>query len=838
MSDASKGKTRTLGSRQSTADIRILSESELKTKKWLDGKICDINVMEESVGTLRRQLEQQMSLLKSKETLENERHAINALRHVAGHHGGLTLEDEEALQEVEDRLESVEGQLKLRDRNINEIEGKIGVDGDVSLMQGKALEALKKMSATSQPASHDLIGLLFSMLVSSKLSSRQKRTDLQRIEVKEKQLRLELDEAAKRMHALVRAHDMELTRSANEYEEKLLGLFTHSTIGQIVTKESGINQCDSDDLHGIPSIDSEDSPFILSGPGSFSTKGQGSFSTQGFPSSQGSFAMKRFSFGQSHGSLANDATHKVLLAAATEQCGLLKGRLEREARRSKDLHIRITELTHRLMLSKEELKERDVNVKFLEDESNLFRDIANRLRAGVLILGGSASGVILDQVKGVRKFSGKVGARAVPQTSNASVIRSAWDSEDEDDDDVEDDDTLKGEFMHLADVITRTGSMIDKSRSGESGKESGHSSPLSSPRTMSSRHPSSGSIGSGKDVVYDRLANPNNYTGSMRSAFGSDLVRKRQLVQLIKNGAPYNISGYAPPRVEPATNRTGTQSRKSLPISGRLTPRDSQPDRCQASTAAIFQGEDSPNSSISDSLSSSSDPKRTAPSTSPKMKRPVSMPFIKITKQGSGIDSTGLTADDGGRANAYVSNIQKPPAERTPSKALPTHADIEHAVNRLMETGKERGTGSEHLQSHLQPRSASKSMGARKNFATRDSAVSIVRGDEGVSGVGVDIVSRKQSGGAHSPSDSILGIHGVRIVEGEDSRTSKDLESPSQPQRLDPSSKEGESSLHRRGERDLPLSLKNDLSVDASISSFKPSAKTLRSPVNCPPMLV
>jgi hypothetical protein len=41
------------------------------------------------------------------------------------------------------------------------------------------------------------------------------------------------------MNTLVRAHDQELTRSANDYEEKIAGLFNHSAIGKMVIAESG-----------------------------------------------------------------------------------------------------------------------------------------------------------------------------------------------------------------------------------------------------------------------------------------------------------------------------------------------------------------------------------------------------------------------------------------------------------------------------------------------------------------------------------------------------------------------------------------------------------------------
>jgi hypothetical protein len=589
-SEQSKGKAKA-PSRHSAIDIKILNENELKTKKWLDSKINDINAREEAVATLRKHMEQQMSLLRTRESLESERVAFKARQQDnPGPAGKLSHEEEEALQEVEDLIESIEGQLKLRDRNIMEIESKLGSEGEAASMHEKSLEALKKMAAVTLPASHDLINLLFGMLVSITLSAKQRKIALLREEVKEIQLRAELDEASKRMHMLARAHDLELTRSANEYEEKLLSLFTHSTIGQIVARESGISPDASVELISVTStVGSEDSAFEFSRQASFSTQG---------------ISLR----GMSNSFIEHETSRKVLLAAATEQCGLLKGRLERESTRNRELQVKISDLGNRNLIQKDELKQKCVNIKFLEDESNLFRDMANKLRAGVLTLGGNAGGVILDQVKGGRKLSAKVPSHTPP--NKAEVRSNSW--EISDDDDVDDDEGVRGEFNHLADVITRTGSLSENGKSSEIHFESG--SPVVTAHKSPSRPISGNYTANSRDVVYDRLTNPSNYTGAMKSAFGQDLVKKRQLVQMMKNGQIYNYSGYAAPKVDSIISRSGSGggtskesgSRKVNQSSGKngpLTPRDSSSDRPSTASPVSPSGH-----SISSTISSDNSP--------------------------------------------------------------------------------------------------------------------------------------------------------------------------------------------------------------------------------------
>ena len=520
-SDSVKPKTK-LQRTRSLANIHIFNESDLKTKKWLDGKIGDINGREEAVASLRIQLEQQSLLLNTKENLEIERASIaSSPQALYGPSGSQKTPEERAqtLEELEDRIESVEGQLKMKNRNIAAIEDKLRVDGEVYTLPETTLDTLKKTSAGTLPASHDVIRLLFMMLVGSKSLCNQRKNVISKIEASEKQLKIDLSDAEERIHAMARAHDIEQTRTANEHEEKLLSLFTHSTIGQIVAKESGIKFADSVEIiYTAGSASSDESAFEISNQNSFSTQGM-------------SF------HGRSNQSIEVEASHRLLLAAASEQCELLKERLKREDQRIRDLQGRNSELSHRNMIAREELKVKCVTINFLEDESKLFRDMANSLRAGIMTLGGAAGGVILDQVKNGNKLHNDSEVHSM--SDKMHTRRSGVDSDDDDEDVVEDEKIL-GEFINLANVISRTGSAVDKKVSPDPVIENTSTrSLLKSPLRKQSQ---SGSFIANNRDVLNRLTDPSGFTGAMKNAFGADLLRKRQIVQLMKQGASQALS--------------------------------------------------------------------------------------------------------------------------------------------------------------------------------------------------------------------------------------------------------------------------------------------------------
>jgi len=376
---AGAAESQTLASRQtrrlpvkSGVSKPAMTEEELRVKKWLDQRLQDITAREEAAEALRQQCKQQMALMHKKEALvkekENLRSAVN-LRDVITRDGaagaapdgapaGLTQDEEEALQELQDRLDSVEGQLRLRHRDIAAIESQLSLADEAALPEN-TLEALKSRSAASLPAAHEVIRLLFDMLVAAKSMAQQRRVALNRAAAKERLLRIDLDEAASRTAAMMRAHDTELTRVANEYEEKLQGLFTHSAMGQLVFQESGMQPPGSPQSPsagmgaGVLDHGSPQSPPVVRGSPAFfgtpdGTEGSGVVRhrsrTLNTIHGDAIAAAVGASGGSAQAQQPTDMRTAIMLEVAVEQTKLLRTRLDREATRNNYLNECVAEL--------------------------------------------------------------------------------------------------------------------------------------------------------------------------------------------------------------------------------------------------------------------------------------------------------------------------------------------------------------------------------------------------------------------------------------------------------------------------------------------------------------
>ena len=336
--------------------------------------------------------------------------------------------------ELEDELESLESQLKLRNEQIYEIRHQLSKSERIS--PDNIIELLKRNFAATLPSAQDVIKVLINMIIRSRNICEAQKQSLKILEEKEVGLKDELDDTVLKLASLTRTRAMDLDRAANEHEEKLQGLFSHSSIGQLVLAESKNNDVDGN---------------------------------------------------------LND--YNRLVSISHEQVTALKNQLIREQQKNSSLLSTIDELELNDSHCKRMVEDKDIQIKFLEDERRLFKDMVDELRAGVSSLGGNISNAILTQV--VDKVNEKrVGLNTITEYS------------DEDDDDEYNSETILGEFDMLADEIQRNGGVFGD---------------------RSSILP--------RGVVYDRLTNPSNFTGSMKNVFEQDLAKKREKVQNIKKQA-------------------------------------------------------------------------------------------------------------------------------------------------------------------------------------------------------------------------------------------------------------------------------------------------------------
>ena len=228
---------------------RLLSAEEMKTKKWLDKQIRDIAARENAAEALRLQCEQQLALMHQKKQLEEFREPLRAVimnaKRIEGETlsrdgGVLTLEEEEALADCEEKISKLEGQLKYRNAEISRMEQELRAGKGASSTHQKTVELLKNSAAASLPAAHQLIHLLFDTLVSTRKSARMYKDRLEASQEREYRLNEDLEDAQSRLNLEKRHHEKELARIERDFEEKLAGLFNHSNLGALVSPPESV----------------------------------------------------------------------------------------------------------------------------------------------------------------------------------------------------------------------------------------------------------------------------------------------------------------------------------------------------------------------------------------------------------------------------------------------------------------------------------------------------------------------------------------------------------------------------------------------------------------------
>lgn len=424
---------------------RFLTPDELKSKKWLAACVKKIIDREALIDSMKRQLDQQTALISQKDMLESQRPLVES----SGQSG-----KEDLLVEIDEKLSSVTQQLKLKAHNISKLQTELEQGEEISETYDKTVENMKRNISVQ------LLRLLFEMLVKSHQSKDLYQDLLDKSQIREKATKIELENERMQLSSLLIRQENELVQVRNEYEEKLHGLFENSSVSKTLLAESAsvILPLDgSIDMHLTKDVHSADS-------------------------------------------------YKMVIAILTDQANNLRDRmskLEEANIRMKDISIEAEVILKKTQV---DLQDKDITIQFLESERQLFRDMANDLRAGILQFGGSAGQLIISQI---RDKSSEMEKEAIVK-NNGSIAKPARGpvevevdpSLPQPDDDSE---SIVNEFNELAEEINRTGTL------------------------GLTKHPAKGA------VVYDRLTNPLNFTGSMKNVFEKDLAVRRQKVQKIKS---------------------------------------------------------------------------------------------------------------------------------------------------------------------------------------------------------------------------------------------------------------------------------------------------------------
>jgi hypothetical protein len=316
---------------------RILTEDELRTKKWLDKRVVEISAREAAAESLKKQYEYQLELLSKKEALEHERQAaLHQSDSPAGEADDLlegdnspsryllSTHEKEKLLEIEEQLAQVNGMISQRTLQIDEIQKQLDSAGDVPGSE-KTIEVLKRSAAGSLPASHELIRLLFDMLVYSSKTIQEKSHHIDQQRGQERRLLREIEEGAQVLESERRCRDMDLTRAANEYEQNLSSLFSNmaSLTPALLTSGAG------------PPL----SPFKESSTASL------------------------------------DPT-KLQLAISTEESKFLRSQLQRQSLKSSQMQSKLLDIEKMRSKLLKELDDKNIQIQFLEEERSLFKELA------------------------------------------------------------------------------------------------------------------------------------------------------------------------------------------------------------------------------------------------------------------------------------------------------------------------------------------------------------------------------------------------------------------------------------------------------------------------------
>ena len=183
-------------------------------------------------------------------------------------------------------------------------------------------------------------------------------------------------------------------------------------------------------------------------------------------------------------------------------------------------------------------------MRFLEDERQLFKDMADDLRASA----SAASFAGPVGKPGQKAGAARPGRRPLrlDDLRGGSAAAAAGEEDDED----EETDSVLGAFDTLGDVIRQTGTVPGVTPFDGRDK----SPPRASNAPVSAQGPP-GPPGLYPSSIYDRLTNPSNFTGAMKNVFKQDLAQKRQKVPSVVVASRVSSQPCTPP---PLSRQSGS----------------------------------------------------------------------------------------------------------------------------------------------------------------------------------------------------------------------------------------------------------------------------------------
>lgn len=491
---------------------KSLSEDEIRIRRWLQQRVSEISTKDAAVENLKQQYEQQLELLQRLEELECERNdnsgtglnasggsgsaskaGANRSSMIAALASRSKDEEEKMMEILDDRVSALNGQLNAKAQKIGDLRQQITQLGDVPSTE-RVVDTLRKQ-LQSLPAAHEMVRTLFDMLIASQKALRLSKERSEEFAEKEMTYQQKIDEMHKQVASEKRAYDMELTALTKEYEEKYQHLFQHlSVVGDsyhhLVTNGTG----DTSNTHG------------------------------GSPS-----------HAHSHHLMRRESSFdpmQMQLAISAEETKFLRQQLDREALKYSQLQAKFSELEKIKTGLIRDIAEKNNTIRFLEEERSLFKAMAEEMKAALHSLGKDGK-LMVQSIKG-----------KAPRASRTNGLFNEYLNSDSDDgdgrgltlsgDDADESQSVLGEFDSLVEEINRTGNVSDPIFGGYSSSHVS-SGGNNTPAVSYGGSGGGGAIGNKSESIVERLTNPSNFTGSIKTVFKEDLASKRMKTQQIRN---------------------------------------------------------------------------------------------------------------------------------------------------------------------------------------------------------------------------------------------------------------------------------------------------------------
>ena len=381
------------------ADWYKYSEIERKTKRWLDIKIREVAKKEEAAERLAAEYQRRMTLLKTKEELELARSRLHQNRRsvrdvismplmpsstsspsldtltsttstaaAATVAVAFALDDEEeaTLEELEERIEACKAQLEYKEDKIKKIETIIdahhqaaaaaaAAGGEGGREGGSSVRVQVANSCQTLEQSHGVIRMLFDMLVSSRRDAKGFGDRLIEMDYACHRMHELLEEAQGRVQAEKRFFEERLTRVTLEYEEKISGLIDNAEL-------SGL-------LLGRVLGDAVTSSSLLTTPGTGESVG-GKQQEEGKEGGEEGDGQQQEG---EEGARLEAEQYKCMLRLSNERNQALKLQMQQIQSIRDDLLQRGADLEAREKRAREELRDCQGQVKWLEFELTKIR---------------------------------------------------------------------------------------------------------------------------------------------------------------------------------------------------------------------------------------------------------------------------------------------------------------------------------------------------------------------------------------------------------------------------------------------------------------------------------